>query len=254
MENEELKNEDLIIEGRNGVLEALKADRSIDKLFIIDSEQQTGPIKAIVAEARKRGIVTRFETKEMMDKISPNHKHQGVIAYVAAYDYVEVEEMVRRAKEKGEAPFLIILDNIEDPHNLGAILRTANIAGVHGVIIPKRRAVGLTATVAKISAGAIEYTPVARVTNIVRTIEDLKAMGLWIACADMDGEIMYKVDLKGPLALVVGGEGTGVGKLVKEKCDLIAKIPMKGDIASLNASVATAVLVYEAVRQRDFKV
>lgn len=253
MEIDDLKNEDLIIEGRNGVLEALKADRSIDKLFIIDSEQQSGPIKAIVAEARKKGIVTRFETKEMMDKISVNHKHQGVIAYVAAYDYVEVVDMVNKAKEKGEAPFIIILDNIEDPHNLGAILRTANIAGVHGVIIPKRRAVGLTATVAKTSAGAIEYTPVARVTNIVRTIEELKALGLWIACADMEGEIMYKVDLKGPLALVIGGEGTGVGKLVKEKCDLVAKIPMKGDIDSLNASVATAVLVYEALRQRDFK-
>ncbi|MBC7960675.1 MAG: 23S rRNA (guanosine(2251)-2'-O)-methyltransferase RlmB [Vallitaleaceae bacterium] len=245
-----MENEDLILEGRNAVMEALKAERSIDRLLIIDSEQQSGPIKTIVAEARKKGIVTRFETKEMLDKICPGHRHQGVIAYVACYDYVEVEDIINRAKEKGEPPFVIILDNIEDPHNLGAILRTANIAGVHGVIIPKRRAVGLTATVAKTSAGAVEYTPVARVTNVVRTIEELKAMGLWIACADMDGEIMYKVDLKGPLCLVIGGEGTGVGKLVKEKCDLIAKIPMKGDIDSLNASVATAVLVYEALRQR----
>ncbi|PKM50311.1 MAG: 23S rRNA (guanosine(2251)-2'-O)-methyltransferase RlmB [Firmicutes bacterium HGW-Firmicutes-7] len=247
-----MENNELIIEGRNAVVEALKAERSVDKLFIIDSEQQSGPIKAIIAEARKRGIVVRFETKEMMDKISTANKHQGVIAYVAAYDYVEVEDILQRAKDKGEPPFVIILDSIEDPHNLGAIIRTANIAGVHGIIIPKRRAVGLTATVSKTSAGAIEYTPVARVTNIVRTIEDLKKQGLWIACADMDGEVMYKVDLKGPLAIVVGGEGAGVGKLVKEKCDLIAKVPMKGDIDSLNASVATAILVYEALRQRDF--
>ncbi|PKM93461.1 MAG: 23S rRNA (guanosine(2251)-2'-O)-methyltransferase RlmB [Firmicutes bacterium HGW-Firmicutes-1] len=247
-----MENSELIIEGRNAVVEALKADRSIDKLFIIDSEQQSGPIKTIVAEARKRGVVIRFETKEMMDKISNTNKHQGVIAYVAAYDYVEVEDILQIAKDKGEPPFVIILDSIEDPHNLGAILRTANIAGVHGVIIPKRRAVGLTATVSKTSAGAIEYTPVARVTNIVRTIEDLKKQGLWIACADMDGQLMYKVDLKGPLAIVVGGEGAGVGKLVKEKCDLIAKVPMKGDIDSLNVSVATSILVYEALRQRDF--
>lgn len=245
-----MENEDLIIEGRNAVVEALKADRSIDKLFIIDSEKQSGPIKTIIAQARKKGIVVHFETKEKMDKLSQGHKHQGVIAYVAAYDYVEVDEIINRAKDKGEAPFVLILDNIEDPHNLGAIIRTANIAGVHGVIIPKRRAVGLTATVAKTSAGAIEYTPVARVTNIVRTIEELKEHGLWIACGDMDGQIMYEVDLKGPLALVVGGEGTGVSKLVKEKCDMIAKIPMKGDIDSLNASVATGILIYEAFRQR----
>jgi 23S rRNA (guanosine2251-2'-O)-methyltransferase len=247
-----MENQDLIIEGRNAVMEALKADRSIDRLFIIDAEQQTGPIKTIISEARKKGIVVKFESKEMMDKMSKSNKHQGVIAYVAAYDYVEVSDILQRAKDKNEPPFVVILDSIEDPHNLGAILRTANIAGVHGVIIPKRRAVGLTATVAKTSAGAIEYTPVARVTNITRTIEDLKEQGLWIACADMDGQMMYNVDLKGPLAIVVGGEGAGVGKLVKEKCDLIAKVPMKGDIDSLNASVAAAVLIYEAVRQRDF--
>lgn len=247
-----MENQDLIIEGRNAVMEALKADRSIDRLFIIDAEQQTGPIKTIISEARKKGIIVKFESKEMMDKMSKGNKHQGVIAYVAAYDYVEVTDILQRAKDKNEPPFVVILDSIEDPHNLGAILRTANIAGVHGVIIPKRRAVGLTATVAKTSAGAIEYTPVARVTNITRTIEDLKEQGLWIACADMDGQMMYNVDLKGPLAIVVGGEGAGVGKLVKEKCDLIAKVPMKGDIDSLNASVAAAVLIYEAVRQRDF--
>lgn len=245
-----MENEDLIIEGRNAVVEALKAGRSIDKLFIIDSEKQSGPIKTIIAQARKNGIVVRFETKDKLDKISIGQRHQGVIAYVAAYDYVEVEDIINKAKDKGEAPFVLILDNIEDPHNLGAILRTANIAGIHGVIIPKRRAVGLTATVAKTSAGAIEYTPVARVTNVVRTIEELKEQGLWIACADMDGQVMYEIDLKGPLALVVGGEGTGVSKLVKEKCDMVAKIPMKGDIDSLNASVAAGVLIYEALRQR----
>lgn len=247
-----MQNESLIIEGRNAVVESLKANRSIDKLFIIDSLQQTGPIKAIIAEARKKGIVIRFESKEMLDKLSINNKHQGVIAYIAAYDYVEVEDILNKAKEKEEPPFIIILDGIEDPHNLGAILRTANIAGVHGIIIPKRRAVGLTATVAKTSAGAIEYTPIAKVTNIARTIEELKEKGLWIACADMDGEIMYKVDLKGPLAIVIGGEGIGVSKLVKEKCDFIAKIPMRGEIESLNASVATGILVYEAIRQREF--
>lgn len=245
-----MENKDLIIEGRNAVVEALKADRSIDRLLILDQENQTGPIKTIIAEARKKGIVIRFESKEALDKITTTHKHQGVIAYIAAYDYISVDEMIERAKSKGEAPFVLILDSIEDPHNLGAILRTANIAGVHGVIIPKRRAVGLTATVAKTSAGAIEYTPVARVTNIVRTIEELKTLGLWIACADMDGNMMYEVDLKGPLALVIGGEGTGVSKLAKEKCDFIAKIPMKGDIDSLNASVAAGVLAYEIVRQR----
>lgn len=248
-----MENEDLIIEGRNAVMEAMKADRSIDRLFIIDAENQTGPIQKIIGEARKKGIVTKFESKEALDKICPGGRHQGVIAYVAAYDYVEIVDILKKATDKGEAPFVVVLDSIEDPHNLGAILRTANIAGVHGVIIPKRRAVGLTATVAKTSAGAIEYTPVARVTNISQAIEELKAAGLWVACADMDGQEMYKVDLRGPLALVVGGEGQGVGKLVKENCDLVAKIPMKGDIESLNASVAAAVLMFEAVRQRDFR-
>lgn len=249
-----MENHELIIEGRNSVLEALKAERSIDRLLIIDTEKQSGPILKIVAEARQKGIVTRFESKETLDKICPGQRHQGVIAYVAAYDYVEVEDILQKAKDKNEPPFIVILDSVEDPHNLGAILRTANIAGVHGVIIPKRRAVGLTATVSKTSAGAIEYTPVARVTNIVRTVEELKALGVWVACADMDGELMYNIDLKGPLALVVGGEGEGVGKLLKEKCDFIAKIPMKGDISSLNASVATGVFIYEALRQRDYKV
>ena len=247
-----LDNTELILEGRNAVLEALKSDRSIDRLLIIDQEQQTGPIKHIIAEARKKGVVTHFEPKEKIEQVSNTGKHQGVIAYVAAYDYVEVDDLIKKAEEKGEAPFLVVLDSIEDPHNLGAILRTANIAGVHGIIIPKRRAVGLTATVAKTSAGAIEYTPVARVTNIARTIEELKQKGIWVFAADMDGQLMYQVDFKGPIALVIGGEGKGVSRLVKEKCDLVASIPMKGDISSLNASVATSVLVYEALRQRDF--
>lgn len=246
-----MDNNSLIIEGRNGVLEALKADRSIDRLIVVDNKNHDAPLKRIIAEARKKGIVVRFEPKEKLDKISDNNKHQGVIAYVAAYDYVPIDEILNRAKEKGEDPFIIILDSIEDPHNLGAILRTANIAGVHGIIIPKRRAVGLTSTVVKTSAGAIEYTPVAKVTNISRVIEELKEKGIWVVCADMDGEIMYNIDFKGPIAIVIGGEGAGVSRLVKEKCDLIAKIPMKGDITSLNASVATGVLIYEAYRQKQ---
>ena len=246
-----MEENSLIIEGRNAVLEALKADRSIDRLLIIDSKNQDAPIKRIVAEARNKGIVVQFKSKDALDSIADNNKHQGVIAYIAAYDYVSIDDIIAKAKGKNEDPFVLILDKIEDPHNLGAIIRTANIAGVHGIIISKRRAVGLTATVAKTSAGAIEYTPIAKVTNISRAIEELQEKGLWIVCADMDGDMMYNVDLKGPIGLVVGNEGEGVSKLVKERCDLVAKIPMKGDIDSLNVSVATAVLVYEAYRQRN---
>ena len=173
-----------------------------------------------------------------------------MIAYAAAYEYADIDDMFRLAEEKGEPPFLILLDNIEDPHNLGAIIRTANLAGAHGVIIPKRRAVGLTATVAKTSAGALNYTPVAKVTNLGATIEELKARGMWFVCADMDGELMYRLNLTGPIGLVIGSEGEGVGRLVKEKCDLTASIPMKGEIDSLNASVAAGILAYEIVRQR----
>ncbi|MCT4597209.1 MAG: 23S rRNA (guanosine(2251)-2'-O)-methyltransferase RlmB [Vallitalea sp.] len=247
-----MENTDLILEGRNAVMEALKANRSIDKLFVIDSRHD-GPLKSIIAEARKKNILVKFVSKDKLNEISSGNKHQGVVAYAAAYNYVEVKDIINVANEKNEAPFVIILDSIEDPHNLGAILRTANIAGVHGVIIPKRRAVGLTATVAKTSAGAIEYTKVARVTNVARTIDELKKQGFWIACADMDGELMYNVDLKGSLALVIGSEGEGVSRIVKEKCDFIVNIPMKGDITSLNASVATGILTYEAVRQREYK-
>ncbi|MFP4698119.1 MAG: 23S rRNA (guanosine(2251)-2'-O)-methyltransferase RlmB [Eubacteriales bacterium] len=244
-----MDSNELVIEGRNAVLEALKADRSIDKLLILEGSNE-GSIKKIIKEARKKKIVVNFVDKERLDSLSLNSKHQGVIAYVAAYNYATVEEIINKAEEKGEQPFIIILDNIMDPHNLGAIIRTANIAGVHGVIIPKRRAVGLTATVAKTSAGALNYTLVAKVTNLSRTIEELKDKGLWFVCADMDGEVMYNIDLKGPIGLVVGSEGEGVSRNVKDKCDFIASIPQKGEINSLNASVATAVLSYEIVRQR----
>lgn len=237
------------IEGRNAVLEAFRSGKCVDKLFILDSCQD-GPVRTIAREARKTDTIINYVSKERLDQLSETHAHQGVIAQVAAYDYSTVDEILARAEEKGEAPFLIILDNVEDPHNLGAIIRTANLAGAHGVIIPKRRAVGLTSTVAKTSAGAINYTPVAKVTNIVRTIEELKEKGIWFVCADMGGETMYDLDLTGPMGLVIGNEGEGVSRLVREACDFTASIPMKGDIDSLNASVAAGVLAYEIVRQR----
>ena len=237
------------IEGRNAVLEAFRSGKCVDKLFILDGCQD-GPVRTIAREARKTDTIINYVSKERLDQLSETHAHQGVIAQVAAYDYSTVEEILARAEEKGEAPFLIILDNVEDPHNLGAIIRTANLAGAHGVIIPKRRAVGLTSTVAKTSAGAINYTPVAKVTNIVRTIEELKEKGIWFVCADMGGETMYDLDLTGPMGLVIGNEGEGVSRLVREACDFTASIPMKGDIDSLNASVAAGVLAYEIVRQR----
>ena len=237
------------IEGRNAVLEAFRSGKCVDKLFILDGCQD-GPVRTIAREARKTDTIINYVSKERLDQLSETHAHQGVIAQVAAYDYSTVDEILARAEEKGEAPFLIILDNVEDPHNLGAIILTANLAGAHGVIIPKRRAVGLTSTVAKTSAGAINYTPVAKVTNIVRTIEELKEKGIWFVCADMGGETMYDLDLTGPMGLVIGNEGEGVSRLVREACDFTASIPMKGDIDSLNASVAAGVLAYEIVRQR----
>ena len=237
------------IEGRNAVLEAFRSGKCVDKLFILDGCQD-GPVRTIAREARKTDTIINYVSKERLDQLSETHAHQGVIAQVAAYDYSTVDEILARAEEKGEAPFLIILDNVEDPHNLGAIIRTANLAGAHGVIIPKRRAVGLTSTVAKTSAGAINYTPVAKVTNIVRTIEELKEKGIWFVCADMGGETMYDLDLTGPMGLVIGNEGEGVSRLVREACDFTASISMKGDIDSLNASVAAGVLAYEIVRQR----
>lgn len=244
-----MRYEEFTIEGRNAVLEAFRAGKTIDKLFILDGCQD-GPIKSITREARKGDTIITFVKKERLDQLSETGKHQGVIAFAAAYEYAEIEDMLNAAKEKGEPPFLILLDSIEDPHNLGAMIRTANQAGAHGIIIPKRRAVGLTATVAKTSAGAINYTPVAKVTNLAATMEELKDKGLWFVCADMDGEVMYNLNLRGPIGLVIGSEGEGVGRLIKEKCDFVAKIPMFGNIDSLNASVAMGVLSYEIVRQR----
>ena len=240
------------IEGRNAVLEAFRSGKCVDKLFILDGCQD-GPVRTIAREARKTDTIINYVSKERLDQLSETRAHQGVIAQVAAYEYSTVEEILARAEEKGEPPFLILLDNVEDPHNLGAIIRTANLAGAHGVLIPKRRAVGLTSTVAKTSAGAINYTPVAKVTNIVRTIEELKEKGIWFVCADMGGETMYDLDLTGPMGLVIGNEGEGVSRLVREACDFTASIPMKGDIDSLNASVAAGVLAYEIVRQRLVK-
>ena len=239
----------LVIEGRNAVLEAFRSGKSIDKLFVLDGCQD-GPVQTIIREAKKKDTIINFVGKERLNQISATGKHQGVIAYAAAYEYAEVDDMLKLAEERGEDPFLILLANIEDSHNLGAIIRTANLAGAHGVIIPKRRAVGLTATVARTSAGALNYTPVAKVTNLARTMEELKKRGIWFVCADMDGEPMYNVNLKGPIGLVIGSEGEGVGRLVKETCDFTAAIPMRGEIDSLNASVAAGVLAYEIVRQR----
>ena len=246
-----MRYEEFTIEGRNAVIEAYRAGRPIDKLFILDGCQD-GPILTIKREAKAKQTPVKFVTKERLDQLSETGKHQGVIAYAAAYEYATVEEILDNARQKGEAPFLFLLDNIEDPHNLGAIIRTANLAGAHGVIVPKNRAAGLTAVVAKTSAGALNFTPVARVTNLAKTIEELKKEGIWFVCADMDGDVMYRVNLnlKGPIGLVIGNEGEGVGRLVKEKCDMVASIPMKGDIDSLNASVAAGVLAYEIVRQR----
>ncbi|MCQ2507754.1 MAG: 23S rRNA (guanosine(2251)-2'-O)-methyltransferase RlmB [Dorea sp.] len=249
MEEKDKKLNENMIEGRNACLEAFRSGKPIDKLLVLDGCQD-GPVRSIVREAKKHDTIIQYVSKERLNQLSETGRHQGVIAYAAAYEYSEVEDMLALAAEKGEDPFLILLDGIEDPHNLGAIIRTANLAGAHGVIIPKRRAVGLTATVAKTSAGALNYTPVAKVTNMVKTMEELKEKGLWFVCADMGGETMYKLNLKGPIGLVVGNEGEGVSRLVRENCDFIASIPMKGDIDSLNASVATGVLAYEIVRQR----
>lgn len=244
-----MRDEEMVIEGRNVVIEAFRSGKTIDKLFVLDGCQD-GPIHTILKEAKKTGCVINFVKKERLDQLSETGRHQGVIAYLAAYGYSTVGQMLKNAYDRNEQPFLILLDNIEDPHNLGSIIRTANQAGAHGVIIPKRHASGLTAVVAKASAGAINYTPVAKVTNLVKTIEDLKKQGMWFVCGDMEGEIMYGLDLTGSIGVVIGSEGNGVSRLVKEKCDFIASIPMFGDIGSLNASVAMGILSYEIVRQR----
>lgn len=244
-----MKNTELTIEGRNAVLEAFRSQKTVDKLYVLDGCKD-GPVMTILREAKKQGTLIRFVSKERLGQMSRTGRHQGVIAFAAAYGYASTQEILAAAKEKGEPPFIVLLDGIEDPHNLGAIIRTANLAGAHGVIVPKRRAAGLTATVAKTSAGALNYTPVAKVTNLAVTIEELKKEGIWFVCADMGGETMYRLDLKGPIGVVIGNEGEGVSRLVREKCDFSASIPMKGDIDSLNASVAAGVLCYEIVRQR----
>ena len=240
---------ELKIEGRNPVIEAYRSGKTIDKLFVLDGCQD-GPVKTITREARKQHTIISYVSKERLDQLSETHHHQGVIAIAAAYDYASVDDILAKAREKGEAPFIFLLDGIEDPHNLGAIIRTANLAGAHGVIIPKHRAVGLTATVARTSAGALNFTPVAKVTNLGAPMDELKKEGLGFVCADMKGEVMYRQNLTGPIGLVIGNEGEGVSRLVREKCDFTASIPMKGDIDSLNASVAAGVLAYEIVRQR----
>ena len=237
------------IEGRNAVLEALRAGKPIDKLYVLDGCPD-GPVRTIIREAKKGDTIINYVKKERLDQLSETGHHQGVIAMAASYEYATVEDILEKAREKGEAPFIFVLDNIEDLHNLGAMIRTANLAGAHGVIIPKRRAVGLTPTVARTSAGAINYTPVAKVTNLKQTMEQLKKEGMWFVCADMDGTPYYQMDLKGPMGLVIGNEGEGVSRLIKETCDFVASIPMKGDIDSLNASVAAGVLAFEIARQR----
>ena len=244
-----MENSELIIEGRNAIIEAFRAGRSVDKLFIQEHTKEAS-MNTLIREAKKTKTLIKYVPKERLDQISETGHHQGAVAFVAAYNYAELDDLFAKSEEKGESPFFIILDEIEDPHNLGAIIRTANLAGAHGVIVPKNRACGLTATVVKASAGAINYTPIVKVTNIAQTIESLKERGMWFVCADMDGETMYDIDLKGSIGLVIGNEGKGVSRLVKEKCDFVARIPMNGDIDSLNASVATGVLAYEIVRQR----
>ena len=244
-----MADNETFIEGRNAVIEAYRSGRTIDRLYVLDGCHD-GPVMTIKREAQKASTVIKYVTKERLDQMSETGRHQGVIAVAAAYDYSELEDIFKKAEERGEAPFIILLDGIEDPHNMGAIVRTANLAGAHGVIIPKDRAVGITSTVLKASAGALNYTPVVKVTNLGRTIEELKERGIWFVCADMGGTIMYDLDLKGPIGLVIGNEGSGVSRLVKEKCDFIAAILMKGDIDSLNASVAAGVLSFEIARQR----
>lgn len=245
----DLSGEEFTIEGRNAVIEAFRSGKTIDKVYILDGCQD-GPVNTIKREAKKQAAIIKYVTRQRLDQMSETGKHQGVIAVAAAYSYAEIEDMFSLAEQKGEPPFFLLLDNIEDPHNLGAIIRTANLAGAHGVIIPKDRAAGLTAVVARTSAGALNYTPVARVTNLSRTIKDLKEKGMWFVCADMDGTAMYDLNLTGSIGLVIGSEGEGVSRLVKENCDMTASIPMKGDIDSLNASVAAGILAYEIVRQR----
>lgn len=239
-----------MIAGRHSVLEALKSGRSINKIWIAENVQKH-QIQPIMAEAKKSGVVVQFVDKRKLDQMVENVPHQGIVAQVAAYDYAQVEDILARARAKGEVPFIVLLDEIEDPHNLGSILRTADCAGVHGVIIPKRRSVGLTATVSKTSAGAVEYVPVAKVTNLAQTIDELKEQGIWVAGADVQAkETLYQTDFTLPIAIVIGNEGKGIGRLIKDKCDFRVQLPMFGQINSLNASVAASLFMYEVVRQR----
>lgn len=238
-----------IIEGRNPVIEAIKNDREIDKIMIANGAKE-GSIKKITAMAKEKNIIIQYVDRNKLDEISTSHSHQGVIANVSEYKYFELYDLIQNAKDKGEDPFFIILDEITDPHNLGSIIRTADAVGAHGVIIPKRRSVHITPTVAKASAGAVEYVPVCKVTNIVNTIKTLKEHGLWIAAADMDGQTFYEQNLTGPIGLVIGSEGFGISRLVKKNCDYIVKMPMVGNVTSLNASVAGSILLYEIFKQR----
>ena len=250
IEHKDKHGNENMIEGRNAVLEAFRSGKPVDKLFVLDGCQD-GPVRTIVREAKKHDTLVQFVDKERLTQLSQTGRHQGVIAYTAAYEYAQVEDMLALAKERGEDPFLILLDNIEDPHNLGAIIRTANLAGAHGVIIPKRNSVTLNYTVAKTSAGAIEYVPVVKVANLPAVIDELKARGVWIFGADMDGTDYTSLDYSGSIALVIGSEGKGLGRLVREKCDFIASMPMRGKINSLNASVAAGILMFEAAKHRN---
>lgn len=245
-----MRYEESVCEGRNPVIEAFRSGKTIDRIFVLEGCHD-GPIQTIIREAKKRNTLINYVKNTRLDQMSQTGKHQGVIAYMAAYEYAEVQDILDAAEAANEPPFIILLDGIEDPHNLGAIIRTANLCGAHGIIIPRHGACGLTAAVAKASAGAINYTPVAKVTNINKTIEELKEKGIWFVCADSDGENMYNLNLTGAIGLVIGNEGKGVSRLVKKNCDYTASIPMKGNIDSLNASVACGVLAYEIVRQRS---
>ena len=247
-----MRDSDSVIEGKNAVLEAFRAGKTIDRLFILDGIRDS-TISSILREAKKNSTVLDFVPKSRLDEMCPGDRHQGVVAYIAAYEYATVDEILQSAADKNEDPFIILLDDVEDPHNLGAIIRSANCAGVHGIIIPKRHSSGLTSTVSKASAGAINYTPVAKVTNLVKTMEELKKKGIWFACADMDGTPMYDLNLTGPIGIVIGNEGKGVGQLVRKTCDMVASIPINGEIESLNDSVASGILSYEVVRQRIYK-
>lgn len=244
---------DDVLVGRNAVTEALKSGRGINKLWIASGDRE-GSVAEIAALAKERGIVVQYVERAKIESLAGGHRHQGVLAYVAPVPYAELDDILKAAEEKGEAPFLVLLDELEDPHNLGALLRTADATGVHGILIPKRRSVSLNATVAKTSAGAVEYVPVARIGNIAQTLKKLKEKGFWVAGADMDGEkAYYEADLTGPLVLVVGSEGRGMSRLTKEACDFIVSMPMVGRINSLNASVAGSILMYESMRQRLHK-